>query len=169
MKKKKIRYISTYSLIVFHLLKPWGVHSNPIPDIHAILQAGLEVEAKLYEVITYTPDSSRDFWKLPIMTLKEREGDCEDIAILFCFFMAHLGYSPSIEIIELPDLSRHAQVFYKGLRWLEAPKPYRTIGFVTFEQALYIAGASLPSKTTNPVLVENAMRLNTFSTIFLRE
>jgi len=41
-----------------------------------------------------TDMSYSDYWHYPEETIKDREGDCEDFAILLCSFLRAYGYSP---------------------------------------------------------------------------
>ncbi|MBR9706114.1 hypothetical protein GOV14_03710 [Candidatus Pacearchaeota archaeon] len=44
-------------------------------------------------------DSGDDYWKSPFFTLKDKKGDCEDVALMNVYFLEKLGYEPRLLLI----------------------------------------------------------------------
>lgn len=55
-----------------------------------------------------------DFWQSPQATIDRGSGDCEDFAILSCYFLEALDIETKIVFIKINDNKFHALVFFDG-------------------------------------------------------
>ena len=98
--------------------------------------------------IKYTPDPPPEEWQTPEETYELRQGDCEDQAILFMFFVnKHFGYEP-ILILARGKEGNHAlaeieDVYYFNIRedMINYENPDKWIVYleIGYYYALYMA------------------------------
>ena len=91
-------------------MKPDELRSLIHPQLAKTL--GVVTISQAYAIakrIRYRPsDFFLEFFNTPERTLRERKGDCDDIAILLTSLLRGIGYNAYVRIIALPDGTFHA-------------------------------------------------------------
>lgn len=88
-------------------------------------------------------EENKDYWKTPKETIKDKGGDCEDLAFLAQYVLKKLGYETKLIIIVLQindnDRTGHAICVFKNKKgkWEHfSNTQYINLGFDTIRQLL---------------------------------
>ena len=84
-------YVTYDSRVIVHMAENLTVFTQGMSDL-----ARAEFVLKFVQSIPYVEDKvskgQRDYWKFPVETLWEKNGDCEDHAVLLAALLKALGY-----------------------------------------------------------------------------